>query len=139
VTLVRQAFKLVRFRAIGVSLFIVSLTAVLGAASASTEPALDAADRCIVQTNAPGTYVIASDQGMPQVVAGRGGTSAGARATNNCLPDAYGVQCGASPSGAVAPTGTTSIQMLQSLLAVAAAVQMACLPTGPAFVWHDER
>lgn len=106
--MVRQAFKQARFRPIGLSLCLASFAAILGAASASAEAALDAADRCIVQTNAPGTYVITSDQGVPQVVAGQGGTSAGASATNDCLLDAYGMQFGASPSGVVAPTGTTS-------------------------------
>ncbi|WP_299622100.1 hypothetical protein [uncultured Tateyamaria sp.] len=107
--MVRQVFRKTRFKASGFAVCAIGLMTVLGAASAVADPALQAADRCITQTNAPGTYAIISDQGVPQVVAGQGGTAAGASATNDCLLDAYGVQFGASPSGVVAAaTGTTS-------------------------------
>lgn len=109
--MVRQYFKQAAQSMVNtpvLTVCVVGAALALSAASASADRALDAAERCIIQTNAPGNYSVISDQGVPQVIAGQGGTSAGASATNDCLLDAYGVQFGASPSGVVAATGTTS-------------------------------
>jgi hypothetical protein len=56
--------------------------------------ATQTAQRCIVQTKAPGNYFISEAPGVP---------AAGAANVNDCLNDAYGVQFG-SPTGQVTAT-----------------------------------
>jgi hypothetical protein len=65
--------------------------------------ATQTAQRCIVQTKAPGNYFISEAPGVPHVLPGQGGSAAGAANVNDCLNDAYGVQFG-SPTGQVTAT-----------------------------------
>ena len=80
-----------------VALMAVSPT--VGLADVATETA----QRCIIQTNAPGNYFISDAPGVPHVIPGQGGSSAGAATVNDCLNDAYAVQFG-SRTGQVTAT-----------------------------------
>lgn len=62
---------------------------------ALADAAREAAQRCAIQTNAPGNYNISNAPGLPNVIPGAGGTAAGAANMNDCLADVYGVQYGA--------------------------------------------
>lgn len=63
-----------------------------------------AAQKCALQTGAPGNYNVSNAPGVPHVVLGQGGTPGGVAAINDCLADAYQVQYGARRgAAAVAP------------------------------------
>lgn len=72
-----------------------AVVSVFSATLALADAAREAAQRCAIQTNAPGNYNISNAPGLPNVIPGAGGTAAGAANMNDCLADVYAVQYGA--------------------------------------------